>query len=264
MHEMLITVAMPVFNAGKFLKPALLSIINQTYTNWELIIVDDGSTDGCFDDLPELNDVRIKVLSDKKNKGIAFRLNEIIDMAKGDYLARMDSDDISHPQRFELQLKHLQSFSYIDLVATRAFTIDKDSKITGELPFKETHNEICARPWLGFYMPHPSWMGKMDWFKKHRYAEPAFYLCEDQELLLRSFSTSKFSTLNQHLLSYRVDNSINKKLFKTRVAFFKAQFQYFINNHNYYFLMLACAVLLGRLVKDSTRNVNSFYKGRGV
>ena len=59
MHKPLITVAMPVFNAGKFLRPALLSIINQTYTHWELIIIDDGSTDGCLDDLPELNDSRI-------------------------------------------------------------------------------------------------------------------------------------------------------------------------------------------------------------
>lgn len=261
MLKPLITVAMPVFNAGKFLKPALLSIINQTYTNWQLIIVDDGSTDGCLDELPELNDARIKVIRDGQNKGIAPRLNEIIDLAHGEYLARMDSDDISHPQRFELQLKHLQSHGYLDLVATRAFIIDNESKITGELPFKESHDEICARPWLGFYMPHPSWMGKMNWFKKHRYAEPVSHLCEDQELLLRSFSTSKFSTINQYLLNYRVNNIVNiKKLFKTRVAFFKVQLQYFINNRNYFFLMLAVLVLLGRLVKDSMRKINILCK----
>ena len=253
---------MPVFNAGEFLRPALVSIINQTYTNWELVIIDDGSTDGCFGNLPELNDSRIKVLRDGKNKGIAIRLNEIIDIAEGEYFARMDSDDVSHPQRFELQLKHLQSYAHLDLVAARVFTIDKKSKITGELPFRESHDEICARPWIGFYMPHPSWMGTIDWFKKNRYTEPAFYLCEDQELLLRSFSTSKFSTLNQHLLSYRINNTVKiKKLFKTRVAFFDAQLQYFTSKRNYFFLMLAFLVLLGRVVKDSMRKVISLFNG---
>ena len=129
---------MPVFNAGEFFKPALLSIINQTYSNWELIIVDDGCTDGCLDDVPELKDARIKILSDGLNKGLAPRLNEIIDIAKGDYLARMDSDDISHPQRFELQLKHLQSYPHLDLVATRAFIIDKNGLVQ--------YAEICATP----------------------------------------------------------------------------------------------------------------------
>ena len=253
---------MPVFNAGKFFKPALLSIINQTYSNWELIIVDDGCTDGCLDDVPELKDARIKILSDGLNKGLAPRLNEIIDIAKGDYLARMDSDDISHPQRFELQLKHLQSYPHLDLVATRAFIIDKKNNVTGELPFKNTHDEICSKPWLGFYMPHPSWMGKIEWFKKNRYAVPAPYFCEDQELLLRSYLISQFFTLNQYLLSYRTNNAINsKKLYKTRIAFLKVQYQFFVKNHTYGYLVLSLATFAARLAKDSTLKIFHLLKG---
>lgn len=262
MHKPLITVAMPVFNAGKFLRPALLSIINQTYTHWELIIIDDGSTDGCLDDLPELNDSRIRVVRDGKNKGIAPRLNEIIDLAKGVYIARMDNDDISHPQRFELQLSKFQSQQELDLISTRALTIDKNSTTIGELPFKLTHEEICAKPWLGFYMVHPSWMGKTDWFKKYRYADPNPYFCEDQELLLRSFATSQFATVNQVLFSYRVASRVNlKKLIKTRVALFIYQYKYLSKNYNYFYLILAFAALVCRLVKDSTSKVNSLYKG---
>lgn len=258
----LITVAMPVYNAGRLLKPALLSIINQTYTNWELIIIDDGSTDGCLEDLPKLNDSRIRVFKDGKNKGIAPRLNEIIDLATGEYLARMDSDDISHPQRFELQLSKLQSQPELDLISTRAITIDINSTIIGKLPFNLTHEEICRKPWLGFYMVHPSWMGKTDWFKKYRYADPNPYFCEDQELLLRSFATSQFATVNQELFSYRLTSQVNlKKLIKTRVALFRYQYEYFIKNRNYLYLILAFIALLGRLLKDSMRKINSLSKG---
>lgn len=261
MNLPLITVAMPVFNAGKFLKPALLSIINQTYTNWELILIDDGSTDDCLKDLPELFDSRIKLIRDGENKGITIRLNEAIDLANGEFFARMDSDDISHPQRFELQLNKLQDQPELDLLSTRAVIINKQNMIIGNFPFKETHEEICARPWLGFYMAHPSWMGKLDWFKKNRYKEPSLYFCEDQELLLRSFSTSRFSTLNQVLLKYRVSDTLNiKKLFKTRISFFKAQYNFFKYNNNYLFIALAIMVLIFRIIKDNMRKINSLIK----
>ena len=248
---------MPVFNAGEFLKPALLSIINQTYTNWELIIIDDGSTDGCLENLLELDDSRIRVFKDGKNKGIAPRLNEIIDLATGEYIARMDNDDISHPQRFELQLRVLQSQPELDLISTRALTIDKNNTTIGELPFNLIHEEICAKPWLGFYMVHPSWMGKTNWFKKYRYADPNPFFCEDQELLLRSFATSQFATVNQILFSYRLASRVNlRKLIKTRLALFRYQYKYFIKNHHYLYLALAFAALLGRLVKDCMRKIN--------
>ncbi len=262
MSKPLITVAMPVFNAGKYLRPALLSIINQTYTNWELVIIDDGSSDGCLDNLSELKDSRIKVLRDGKNKGIAPRLNEIIGLAKGEFIARMDNDDIAHPQRFELQLAKLQSQQELDLVSTRAFTIDKNSEVVGELPFNLTHQAICAKPWLGFYMAHPTWMGRADWFKKHLYADPNPYFCEDQELLLRSFAKSQFATVNQVLLSYRVANSINfKKLVKTRVALLKYQFKYFNAHRQYFFLSLAIIVFICRIVKAVLLKLSSLNKG---
>ena len=261
MSTPLITVAMPVFNAGKFLKPALLSIINQTYSNWELIIIDDGCTDGCFNDLPELNDPRIKLIRDGENKGIARRLNEAINLAGGEFLARMDSDDISHPQRFELQLNQLLSQPKLDLLATKVLTIDKNNEVIGALPFKQNHLEICAKPWLGFYMAHPSWMGKLSWFKKHFYADPAPYLCEDQELLLRTYTVSMFSTLNQELLMYRINNNpAIRKLLITRFAFFKVQIKYFLDNNNYIFLIFAFSSFVLRIVKDCMQILVSSYK----
>lgn len=251
MYKPLITVAMPVFNAGVFLKPALNSIINQTYTNWELIIIDDGSSDGCLDNLPELDDSRIKVYRDGKNKGIAPRLNEIIDLAKGEFIARMDSDDISHPQRFELQLGKLQCQPELDLVSARAVTINKQNIITGELPFRETHDEICAKPWLGFYMPHPTWMGRLVWFKKYRYKVPQSYYSEDCELLLRSYESSKFACLPEILFEYRMKNKINwKSQLKARSAVLKLQTSHFYNQGHYLYMVLSSVAFILRITLD--------------
>ena len=96
----LITVGMPIYNAGEVLRPAVLSIINQSYFNWELIIIDDGSTDNSLEYIQDILDPRIKIVNDGLNKGLAARLNEIMDLGRGVYFARMDQDDISYPQKF--------------------------------------------------------------------------------------------------------------------------------------------------------------------
>ena len=91
----LLSVGMPIFNAGKHLRLAVLSIIHQTFSSWELLIFDDGSTDNALESLSDLKDPRIRIFSDGLNKGLAVRLNEAIDMARGHYFARMDQDDVS-------------------------------------------------------------------------------------------------------------------------------------------------------------------------
>ena len=82
-HPPKITVAMPVFNGGEFLRPAVLSIVKQTFSDWELLIIDDGSTDGSLETIQDIQDARIRVIKDGLNKGLAARLNEAIDLARG-------------------------------------------------------------------------------------------------------------------------------------------------------------------------------------
>ncbi|HQS38498.1 MAG TPA: glycosyltransferase family A protein, partial [Methylotenera sp.] len=81
----MITVAMPVYNAGKHLRLAVLSIVKQTFTNWEMLIIDDGSTDNAFELISDIHDERIVILKDGSNKGLAARLNEAMDLARGEY-----------------------------------------------------------------------------------------------------------------------------------------------------------------------------------
>jgi glycosyltransferase involved in cell wall biosynthesis len=250
----LVTVALPVYNGGKYLRPAVLSIVNQTFKDWELLIIDDGSTDNALQSIVGINDARIRIFRDGKNMGLATRLNECIDLARGQYFARMDQDDLSYPERLECQVRELVTDSKIDLVATRAVTISSDDWLTGLLPSAATNADICTKPWRGFYLPHPTWMGRIAWFRRFRYAEPAPYFCEDQELLLRSYEISHFSMIMQPLFAYRVRDRVNwYKLMRTRVAVLRLQIKHFISRRQWRYCMLALLVFLGRLALDAFR-----------
>lgn len=244
----LVTVAMPVYNAGKYLRLAVLSIIRQTFTDWELLIIDDGSTDNALQDIADIDDVRIRILRDGGNRGLAARLNEAADIARGLYLARMDQDDVSYPERFARQIAALQNDPELDLVATRAIVIDENDQVTGLFPYAVSHKEICARPWRGFYLPHPTWMGRIKWFRKHRYAVPGPYFCEDQELLLRSHRDSRFGTLDEILFAYRIRSKVNwQKLARTRLTVFIVQLRHFAKLNLWHFVLLATAAFVGKM-----------------
>ena len=223
-----VTVAMPIYNAGAHLRLAVLSIIAQTFKQWELLIIDDGSTDNALESIADIRDRRIRVFRDGKNKGLAIRLNEACAMAIGQYLARMDQDDVSYPERLRLQVEALTVDPGLDLVAGRAIIIDENNCHTGMFAFAGTHAEICAQPWRGFVFPHPAWMGRIEWFLTHRYAEPAPYFCEDQELLLRTYRQSRFLALDRVVLAYRIRSGVNwAKLAATRRAMLAMQWRLF-------------------------------------
>lgn len=262
-----VTVALPVYNAGKHLRLAVLSIVRQTFTNWELLIIDDGSTDNALQDISDINDVRIRIFRDGENRGLAVRLNEAIDMARGSYFARMDSDDVSYPERFARQIEALRNDRNLDLVATRAITIGENGQATGVFPYAIFHKEICRQPWRGFYFPHPTWMGKIEWFRAHRYAVPAPYFCEDQELLLRSYRRSRFGTLDEILFAYRIRSKVDwQKLAKTRRAIVVCQLQYFSSVKMWHFVALATASYVAKICRDLSKKVlgSTLYPVHGI
>lgn len=261
----LLTVAMPVFNAGVFLRLAILSVMNQTFEKWELILIDDGSTDNSVDDVADIIDSRVRIIRDGQNRGLAARLNEAIDLARGHFFARMDQDDISHPDRFSQQLQKLLSDPSLDLLGTQCLTISESNAILGVLPNPESHKDICARPWLGFYLPHPSWMGRTQWFRENRYASPGPYCCEDQELLLRTYATSRFYVLPKMLLAYRLRDRMNwRKAWRTRITLFRIQLKHFIEGKRYLLAALATMALLLRLGRDCLRLMKQFSAGVAV
>lgn len=193
---------MSVYNCERTVAPSVRSIINQSFRDWELIVIDDGSTDATLAQLRSFQDERIKILHDDENKGLPTRLNEAIARASGEYLARMDGDDVSYPNRLELQLEYLQSHSEVDLVGGGMLVFGAGGKVIGKRILPEAHEAICRRPHSGFPIAHPTYFGKTCWFRLHKYCETAL-LSQDQGLLLRAFSTSHFSNVPHVLLGYR-------------------------------------------------------------
>ena len=212
MSTPIVSIVLPVYNGGATLALALASLDRQTFREWELILIDDGSTDGCMAGFSS-SDSRVRIVQDGRNLGLAARLNQGIDLARGRYLARMDHDDIAYPGRLEAQMRFLDEHPEIDLTATKAILFRNDGSPVGLFPFRRTHAEICAAPWRGFYFPHPTWMGRIEWFRRHRYRLPEIVRAEDQDLLLRSYSVSRFACLPQVLMGYRqTDLSLRKVL----------------------------------------------------
>lgn len=247
----MVTVALAVLNGGEVLELAVRSILNQSWPDWELLILDDGSTDGAIERLPFLADSRIIIVRDGQNRGLASRLNQAVDMAKGKYFARMDHDDISHPERFARQIAFLEKYSEVDLLATKCMTIDESDRVIALLPSAVNHAEICRRPWQGFYFAHPSWMGRTEWFRRNAYREPAPYCCEDQELLLRAHYSSCYHTLSENLLAYRIRNHTPwKKRFRTRIAMGKIKVWHFLARNEFANALMSGLIELARIGHD--------------
>jgi len=223
-----VSVIMPVYNGSSTVASAIKSILHQTFPDFELLVLDDGSTDGTSEIVRAFGDPRVRLFRDSRNQGTAVVQNFAIDQSRGEFIARMDADDLSFRNRFELQVAFLRSHPDVDLVSTGVVTFrNADGSIIGLLPHHETHEQIVAQPWRGFYMPHATWMGKAGWFRKHRYAVPESVRSDDQELLLRTYTTSRFHSLPDVLYGYRLGDYQLKRTLLTRRALLRAHLKAF-------------------------------------
>ncbi len=231
----LISVILPTYNGGSDLFLSVRSILMQTYDNFELLLIDDGSTDESLLLLGNIKDERLKIFKNSRNMGLSYSLNLGISLSNGEFIARMDADDISYPNRFEKQLKFLLVNPEVDLLATKCVTFDgHTNELLGYLPFKESHEELAENmAWSHIPMPHPSWMGRSQWFKNYLYKFPEVKRAEDQELLVRASFDSRYYALPDTLLAYRYSaQSIGKK-FVARKSLFFAKNNLFIEKKMY-------------------------------
>ena len=157
-----VSVVMSCYNAAATLELTLRSLQQQTCTNWELILLDDGSTDDTPRIAERFNDPRIHCYCDHSRCGLPYRLNQGITLAQGRFIARMDADDIAFPERLERQVTFLLAHPGVDLVAAASLMFDSDNRPLGILGSAQGHDSICSRPWHGFPMSHPTWMGKAE------------------------------------------------------------------------------------------------------
>jgi len=216
----ILTIALPVYNGASTLATAIKSLLNQSFRDFELIILDDCSEDESVDIMRSFKDSRIRLIEGDENLGLSARLNMAVDMANGKYFARMDQDDIAFPDRFLKQMNYLEKYSEVDLLGSSVLVFSDGGVVNGVLPVKESHNDICKHPWNGFHIPHPTWMGRIAWFRMNKY-DSSVDGVEDQQLLYRTYQTSCFACINEPLLAYREARSF-KKMFNARKIFLTA------------------------------------------
>ncbi|WP_298999883.1 glycosyltransferase family 2 protein [uncultured Tenacibaculum sp.] len=223
----MVTIAIPFYNAENFLEDAIKSVIVQTYSNWTLLLIDDGSKDSSLRIAKKYEelDSRIKVHSDGENKNLGYRLNEIPYLVKTKYLARMDADDIMHPERIETQVEVLEKYEDIDVLGTNAYSINEKNIVEG-IKIKLDSNRPMLVKCDSFI--HPTIMAKREWFENNPYDVKALRI-EDAELWRRTRAESRFMVYTRPLLYYReFGNSYYRKYFKSlKGAFyiFKKEFK---------------------------------------
>lgn len=221
-----ISVVMSVYNGEKYLRETILSILNQTVDNFEFIIINDCSTDGTLKILEEFeeHDARIIILNNEVNLKLPASLNRGIDVAKGNFIARMDADDIAFPERFEIQLNTMKDNPSLDFLGSRVecfYDNTNDGKayadinsmeelhfnfISESLQLSDTEKLIASETYKTTRICHSTLFGKTTAFRELKYNEDVF--AEDWDLYNRALNLNySISKVPDFLVRYRIVNS---------------------------------------------------------
>jgi glycosyltransferase involved in cell wall biosynthesis len=209
-----VSVLMPVYNAGRYLAEAVDSILAQSFRDFEFVIVDDGSTDrsGAMLDAYAKKDARIRIVR-RANTGIVAALNDGLNECRGEFVARMDADDVSLPDRFEKQLTYLRQHHEVVALGGRVIGIDPYGEVLFNSEHKLTHDEIDAEllNGVGWALVHPSVMFRRDAVERAGRYRAEWQWVEDLDLFLRLAETGKLANLTDVVLRYRQHTeSINR------------------------------------------------------
>lgn len=209
MRQPQISVIMPVYNGEKYLREAINSILNQTYKDFELIIINDGSTDDSRSVINEFLDNRIIVI-EQSNNGLARTLNIGAANCKGKYIARMDQDDISDPNRFLIQFNYLESHPKISVLSCAVRYINETGVLLGR-SFTITWPNLIKKKLLhyGCVICHPGvMMRKADFDVVNGYSETIGGRFTDYHLWVKFVNNGfKIKNLSSVLLKYRIIES---------------------------------------------------------
>lgn len=206
MNKPLISVIFSVYNGAPYLKEAIESILNQTCTDFEFIIVDDGSTDETPKILDSFTDCRIVRLNNKKNIGLVQSLNKALSIAQGEFIARMDADDISLPERFEKQLDYLKKHPQVGVLGSAISQVDKRGRPISVLTPPINNKIILWEMFFSCPIFHATVMMRRSIVMMVGYYDVNFIHAEDIELWSRLFFKTKFANLSEVLYIRRLHN----------------------------------------------------------
>ena len=219
MQSEMVSVLMASYNNIDYFSKAIESILNQSYTNFELIILDDCSEEDLYSVIRLYNDKRIKYVRFNKNRGSAACLNDGIHLAVGDYIAIMDADDISLKNRLEKQVDFLNKNSDIDICGTTYYRMDSNGNNTSLHQSKLSDDQIKSALFLGeTSVHHPTSIIRKEVFEKGIIEyEPEFVFAEDYRLWCRCSIDHAFANIPVPLFRYRVHNkSVSLKYSNTQ------------------------------------------------
>lgn len=264
----LVSIVMPCYNAGKYLREAIDSIINQSYKNLEILLIDDGSIDNTLDLLKEYShsDKRIRVIRNEKNLGLIRTLNKGIMESRGEYIARMDADDISDTLRIEKIIDVFRVHPTIDVVSAGYYHLSADGRKKRKIyPKANTTKALRFVSFFAIPVLHPCIVAKRQSLKDNLYDE-AFLHSEDYELFSRMLNKGyKFLNFDEPLYYLRKnEDSVSHKYEKVQISnhsrisrrnielYYNVSFEYFIhkimiNRINF--------DISPRLIKEAFRNL---------
>ena len=213
-----ISVLLPVYNAEKYLGETLQSLLNQTFKNFEIVLMDDGSTDRSVEIAEKFQDPRIKIYRNPENLGLVATLNRGLELSTGEFIARIDADDIALPERLEKQLSFMKTHPDCILLASDRALIDENGIALPSFTSQPRDPEIISWKLLtGNFITHPSVMLKKSLLPQNLFQED-YKHAEDYAAWLTICNLGTFQFLNERLIKYRLHpKSISKMHTETQV-----------------------------------------------
>ncbi len=204
----LVTVLLPVYNAEKYLAEAVESILTQTFRDYELLIINDGSTDRSAEIIRSFQDKRVRLVTNETNLKLIATLNKGIELARGKYIVRMDADDISLPERLQKQVDFMETHPEVGVCGTWFAPLGRSGRIV-----QYPENDESIRIMMLYQTPfcHPSVILRKEVIEKNKISYSSNFIhCEDYELWARLSSHTRFANIPEALLQYRLhENSIS-------------------------------------------------------
>ena len=219
MSEPILSVIMPVYNAERFVSKAIMSILNQTFDNLELILIDDGSSDHSLAQIQSISDDRIKLFRNDKNRGIVYSRNKGLSLAKGDFIGMFDADDVAYPEKFEEQISFLQQNKDYGMVGSWANFIDEnDNRLPGGWKLKAPPQMIPSIMLFKNYFLQSAVLYRKECISRFSFRD-GLDILEDYMIWLEVISEFKAWNLQKPLVHYRVhDGGVTKSKSKEMLA----------------------------------------------
>lgn len=199
-----VTVLMPVYNCERYLRDAMESILGQTFTNFQFLIINDGSTDNSINIIKSYTDHRIRLVHNEQNLGLVMSLNKGLELSHGEFIARMDADDISRPERLMLQVDFMDANPLVGVCGSWVQYFPMSDNSVWKLP--KSSEEIRCWQFHSVGVAHPSVMLRRQFFIEHGLLyDPRYLHIEDFELWGRAIQYMNFANIQKVLLNYRIN-----------------------------------------------------------